>query len=96
MWYVQTFGRPFRNQLRSVLKELGRRNGVDEDDPRFAALIYTTSGGVALFYAISAEVKLTTGVDPTDPAMIDSHAELLVKLFMSKASAKLAKQNKAT
>jgi AcrR family transcriptional regulator len=91
-WYVENFGRPFRSQFDTVFKELARQNGIKEHDPRFAALLYTIFGGATLFYAVAAEVQLTTGVDPTDPTIIESHTDLVLKLFMSKAGAEGAKQ----
>ncbi len=93
-WYIDNFGRPFRSQFEAVLRELGRQNEISERDPKFTALLYTIVGGATLFYAVAAEVQLTTGVNPMDPGMVDRHADLIVKLFMPKAGAKLANRRR--
>ncbi len=46
------------------------------------ALVYILVGAAQLFHTLAPEVQRVWGVDPTNPAVIDSHVDALVRLVI--------------
>ena len=50
--------------------------------PRAAHLYYAVVGASSLMFAVAPECRALTGLDPTEQAVIEAHAELLVEAFV--------------
>jgi hypothetical protein len=47
-----------------------------------AHLYYVLAGAGSLVFAIAPECRALTGIDPTDPAVIDRHADIVARLIV--------------
>jgi len=91
-WYVEQYGKPFRSHFEAAFREIGRQHGIGDTEPRYAALLYTFIGGAGLIYALAAEVKRTTGIDPATVQMLDDHVALLTAMFLPLSAKALEKR----
>lgn len=46
------------------------------------ALVYILVGAAQLFYTLAPEVQRVWGIDPTNRAVIEAHADALVRLLI--------------
>lgn len=79
-WLVDRFVTPLHEGL-GVLFERGQARGILPRVPR-ASLHYILLGAAGLVFSQAAECRRVLGVDPTDPAFAEAHADALVRLFL--------------
>ncbi len=54
---------------------------LSEDDTGAAHIYYALAGASSLLFGVAAECRTLTGLDPTDPDVIERHAEVVAQLF---------------
>lgn len=79
-WLVDRFVTPLHEGL-GTLFERGQARGVLPHVPR-ASLHYVLLGAAGLVFSQAPECRRVLGVDPTDPAFAESHADTLIRLFL--------------
>lgn len=94
-WYVRTLSMPFRRRFAGVFAEISRQNKI-KDERDFAIFLYTLLGACTLLHAQAPEVKLMTGISPAAPDVIESHAEMVIRLFLPAEQAAEVKVKKST
>jgi len=82
-WLVDRFVKPMHEAL-GQLFERGQARGLLPRVPR-ASLHYILLGAAGLLFSQAPECRRVLGVDPTDPAFADAHADALVRLFLAPA-----------
>jgi AcrR family transcriptional regulator len=79
-WMVERHVRPLYDALRATWQRL-RDAGIAA--PIDAAMVhYVIVGAASLPFVNAPEARLLTGVEPTDPAWVDAHADGLVATLM--------------
>ena len=82
-WLVDRHGKRMF-ELVTALLESGRAGGLVPDVPA-VYLYYALLGSIGLIFSQSPECRRLTGKDPAKSrAMIDAHADALVKIYLSK------------
>lgn len=84
-WLVDRFVTPLHEGL-GALFERGQARGVLPRVPR-ASLHYILLGAAGLVFSQAAECRRVLGIDPTDPAFAEAHADALVQLFLGPSPA---------
>jgi AcrR family transcriptional regulator len=80
-WLVDRHGRRLYDAAAAVLA--GARTGDALADVAPVHLYYLFAGAACLIFSQAAECRRLTGVDPTtSPAMIEAHADVLVRLLV--------------
>lgn len=79
-WLVDRFVTPLHQGL-GALFERGQERGVLPRVPQ-ASLHYFLLGAAGLVFSQAPECRRALGVDPTDPAFAEAHADTLVRLFL--------------
>lgn len=88
-WLVDRHGRRLYETLAAALGRAREAGAVADVDP--IHLYYVFIGGVGLIFSQAAECRRLTGVDPTaSPALIEAHADALVRLLLGAAPARRA------
>ena len=80
IWLVQTHLASRHEALTDAWSELASAGLVASIDPDL--LYHSLIGAASLFYSNAPEAMLL-GIDPTDPSVIDRHADALVALFLT-------------
>jgi AcrR family transcriptional regulator len=84
-WLVDRHGRRLYETMAAVLGRARAAGVVADVDP--IHLYYVFIGGAGLIFSQAAECRRLAGVDPTaSPAMIEAHAEALVRLLVGPAA----------
>jgi TetR/AcrR family transcriptional regulator len=78
-WLVDTFVRPMHEGLRAMI-ERGQAAGFLPKVPP-ASLHYLMLGAAGLIFSQAPECRRVTGIDPTDPAFADAHADAVIGLL---------------
>jgi TetR/AcrR family transcriptional regulator len=78
-WLVDTFVRPMHESLRALI-ERGQELGFLPRVP-VASLHYLMLGAAGLIFSQAPECRRVTGVDPTDPAFAEAHADAVIGLL---------------
>ena len=79
-WLVDRFVTPLHAGL-GALFERGQARGILPRVPA-ASLHYILLGAAGLVFSQAAECRRVLGVDPTDPAFAEAHADALIRLFL--------------
>lgn len=79
-WLVDKFMRP---NIAWMREQLELDIGLDEDD--FVHWHYMFAGGGALIFSMAPEAAQLFGVDVTDDAVIDRHADLMADFLLSRS-----------
>ncbi|MEO1036040.1 MAG: TetR family transcriptional regulator [Pseudomonadota bacterium] len=80
-WLVDNFLRPAADWLREQLKiDLGL------DEAEFVHWHYIFAGGGSLIFSMAPEAKQLFGIDVTDDAVIDRHAQLMTDFLLSRSN----------
>ncbi|MEM6993612.1 MAG: TetR/AcrR family transcriptional regulator, partial [Myxococcota bacterium] len=77
-WVVDT-------HLRPAYEEFGRFGataGFAKDPVQAAHVYYLLAGAASLMFVVGPECAHLTGLDPTDPATVEHHADLVAALFV--------------
>lgn len=67
---------------RAVRDERGASHLADVDE---SIIYYTLVGGASLIYVNAPEARRLTGCEPTDPTLVDAHADALVCMLLGSA-----------
>lgn len=78
-WLVETFVRPMHEGLRAMI-ERGQAAGVLPKVPA-VSLHYIMLGAAGLIFSQAPECRRITGIDPTEPAFADAHADAVIALL---------------
>lgn len=79
-WLVDHHVKPLYEALRRLIEGAQGAGRMAEVDPLH--LHYILVGAVALIFHQAPECRRMTGRDPMDDAMVEAHAEALVRLFL--------------
>jgi TetR/AcrR family transcriptional regulator len=80
-WLVDRHGRRLFETVAAVLGPARERGLIADVDP--IHLYYVLIGATGLIFSQAAECRRLVGVDPTtSPAMVEAHAEALVRLLL--------------
>jgi TetR/AcrR family transcriptional regulator len=79
-WLVETHIRPRYRVLRVLWAELSERGECAEIDGDL--LYHSLIGGASLLYANAPEARLLMGIEPSEPAIVEAHAEALIAMFL--------------
>ncbi len=83
-WLADRFVMPMREGLGRLI-ERGQARGLLPKVP-VASLHYIMLGAAGLVFSQAPECRRIMGIDPTDPAFADAHADALIRLFTGAAS----------
>jgi AcrR family transcriptional regulator len=78
-WLADRFVRPISQAIGALLERAQAEGLVAPISP--VSLRYIMLGGAGLIFSQAPECKYVSGVDPTDPAFADRHADALVQLL---------------
>jgi AcrR family transcriptional regulator len=78
-WAVEKFIKP-DHDARAMIHEAYVRKGIYPDIPRYS-IAYSIVAVCQYLFMLGHEVKLVFGVDPSDPDVIDQHAEAILHMF---------------
>lgn len=79
-WAADTFISQNRRSAERFIRLMQREGLMPDASP--AALAYIIVGASQLFYALAPEVRRVWGVDPTQAAQIEAHADAVVKVLL--------------
>ncbi len=80
-WLVDRHGRRLYDLTTTMLAQARERGVLIDVAPLH--LYYTFIGAAGMIFSQAAECRRLTGIDPTaSPAIIDAHADVLVRLFL--------------
>ncbi len=79
-WLVETQTRPRTDALFGVWDDLVEAGEATPIPPRL--LYHVLVGAASLLYANAPEARLLFGVEPSDPAIVESHSQALVTMFL--------------
>ena len=74
-WLVDTHLKPVYEGFASLLAEIGPAGSQAHP----AHVYYSLAGAASLMFAVAPECYRLTGLDPKGPAVIEAHAEMLVR-----------------
>jgi len=77
-WLVDTHLKP----RFSFIKEAGLAQAMDIEDDALPHAFFALSGAAGLIFAVSANCRRLTGVDPTRRAAIEAHADFVADLIV--------------
>jgi TetR/AcrR family transcriptional regulator len=80
-WIVETFVRPRHEALIELWRRLvasGDARPVSDD-----LIQYILVGAGSLLYANAPEARILSGIEPTDPELVERHAQTLIDLFLT-------------
>lgn len=80
-WLVDHHVREFYGRVRDLL-ERARPSGSIPDGPELVSLHYVLVGAMVLMFHQAEECKYLTGVDPSDPSVVETHARTLERLLL--------------
>ena len=80
-WLADRFVRPMHEGLRQLI-ERGQARGILPDVAP-ASLHYIMLGAAGLLFSQAPECRRVMGVDPTDPAFAEAHADAVIRLLTS-------------
>lgn len=83
-WVVETFLRPSFATLSRLIRISQEEGRFVEGDP--VHLIYLFVGAVTRILMLAAEVEITMGRSPFDPAFVDEHMKACIGLFFREAA----------
>jgi AcrR family transcriptional regulator len=83
-WLADRFVTPMREGLGALI-ERGQARGLLPKVP-VASLHYIMLGAAGLVFSQAPECRRIMGIDPTDAAFADAHADALIRLFTGAAS----------
>lgn len=66
----------------AAVAELAARAFPDEGSAAAPHVYYALLGAASLVFAVAPECVALTGTDPTDPAEVERHADLVARLFV--------------
>ncbi|MGB8858748.1 MAG: TetR/AcrR family transcriptional regulator [Ilumatobacteraceae bacterium] len=81
-WLVATYVQDRFDLVAALWEPLRRRGEVIDVDSVTA--FYLMLGGGTLLYTNAPEARLLSGVDPTDPARIEAHANALIAMLTTR------------
>ncbi len=76
-WLVDTHLAPIYRGFETLVA--GLESGIRA---RPAHAYYALAGAASLMFAVAPECSRLTGLDPMDPHVVDTHAEMLARLFV--------------
>ena len=79
-WLVETHIRPRHDMMRALWLDV-RAAGHGVDVP-VELLYHLVIGAASLLHANAPEAELLAGIDASDPAIVEAHADALVRLFL--------------
>jgi TetR/AcrR family transcriptional regulator len=82
-WLADRFVRPMTEVVRLHLERSQAEGLVPPISP--VSLRYIVLGAAGLIFSQAPECRYLTGVDPTDPAFADAHADALIQLLTGRA-----------
>jgi TetR/AcrR family transcriptional regulator len=78
-WLVDTYVIPFRDLIIRLLAPLG----VDDGHPALASVYYVLVGAGATVFAAAKECRLLFGIDPSEQAFVENHAERVAEMVLT-------------
>ena len=78
-WLVERHIRPLYEQTKQRLSSLVERGSLP--DVPLAHLYYIITGAGPTMFVLGPECRRLTGVDPTDPSVIEAHADAVCRLL---------------
>ena len=84
-WLVDRFVKPMREGLRELIERGQARGFLPAGDP--VSLHYIVLGAAGLVFSQAPECRRLMGVDPTDEAFAEAHADALIRIFTAGAAA---------
>jgi AcrR family transcriptional regulator len=78
-WLVATFVRPMHEGLRAMIERGQAAGFLPNVAP--ASLHYIMLGAAGLIFSQAPECRRITGIDPTEPAFADAHADAVIGLL---------------
>jgi AcrR family transcriptional regulator len=84
-WLADRFVKPVHDGLRQLIERGQRRGLLPDASP--VSLHYIVLGAAGLLFSQAPECRRITGVDPTEPAFAEAHADALIRLFTAGAGA---------
>lgn len=82
-WLADRFVRPMHDGLRQLIERAQARGVLPDVAP--ASLHYIMLGAAGLLFSQAPECRRIMGVDPTDPAFAEAHADAVIRLLTSSA-----------
>jgi AcrR family transcriptional regulator len=79
-WLADRHVRPLSEALRRLVEAAQARGALPRLPP--VSVHYIALGAAGLVFSQAAECAYVTGVDPTDPAFAEEHADALVRLLL--------------
>ena len=89
-WLADTHVRPLYAGLRRRIERAQARGALPGIDP--VHLHYIVLGAAGLIFSQRPECRRITGVDPTDPAFAEAHADAIVRLLVEGDATRRAKR----
>ena len=89
-WLADTHVRPLYAGLRRRIERAQARGALPGMDP--VHLHYIVLGAAGLIFSQRPECRRITGVDPTDPAFAEAHADAIVRLLIASDVTRRAKR----
>ncbi len=83
-WLADRFVKPMHDGLRELIVRGQARGVLPRAAP--ASLHYIMLGAAGLLFSQAPECRRVTGIDPTDDAFAEAHADALVAIFMASAA----------
>ena len=78
-WLVEHYARPWYQRMQALFEQARARNLAPAMD--FANFYYIVTGSAALMFSMASEAKRLAGIDTSDEAIIDRHADALAQLL---------------
>jgi AcrR family transcriptional regulator len=83
-WLVDRFVRPMHDGLRALIVRAQARGLLPDVAP--ASLHYIMLGAAGLLFSQAPECRRITGIDPTEPAFAEAHADAVIRMLTAAAA----------
>ena len=80
-WIVDRHVKPLYDSMAELIEELPLRDGVSSDVSPIH-FFYVMAGATGLIFHQSAECQRVSGIDPFDPAIIETHARMVEVMLL--------------
>lgn len=79
-WAASSFIRPEHDRITRAVKSMVKRGAMPDVAPFH--LLYMIAAAAQAPFMLAPELRHTHGVEPLDPAVVDAHADAMVKIFL--------------